>query len=119
MKKKSASRSAFFNSRVISFVFCAICALLALLAFGLYPGGNALARQRQSSVQDQSSAQEFTEGNLQSLQIPDASQGSGSEIAPNNAFIPAAPLVASCPLTVLVNDGSTSGNARAPSTRYA
>jgi hypothetical protein len=51
MKKKSASRSAFFNPRVlISFAFCAIGVLLALLAFALYPGGNAFARQNQSAA---------------------------------------------------------------------
>ena len=51
MKKKPASKSAFFNPRVlISFAFCAIGVLLALLAFALYPGGNALARQNQSAV---------------------------------------------------------------------
>ena len=47
MKKKSAYRSAFFNPRVlISFAFCAIGVLLALLAFAFYPGGNALAAPR-------------------------------------------------------------------------
>ena len=45
MKKKLASRSAFFNPRfLISFAFC-IGVLAALVAFALYPaGGNALAR---------------------------------------------------------------------------
>ncbi|HEX7518529.1 MAG TPA: hypothetical protein VF345_14715, partial [Chthoniobacterales bacterium] len=51
MKKKSASKSAFLNPRVlISFAFCSIGVFLALLAFALYPGGNAFARQNQSSV---------------------------------------------------------------------
>ena len=51
MKKPLISRSAFFNPRVlISFAFCAIGAVFALLAFALYPGGNALAaRQNQSA----------------------------------------------------------------------
>ena len=43
-EKKPAFRSAFFNPRVlISFAVCAIGALLALLAFALYPGGTARA----------------------------------------------------------------------------
>src|SRR5450631_1569361 len=55
MKKRSTYRSAFFNPRVlISFAFCAIGVLLALLAFAFYPGGNALAaprpQQNQSGV---------------------------------------------------------------------
>ena len=53
MKKKSpSSKSAFFNPRVlISFAFCAIAVFLTLLAFALYPGGNAFARQNQSGGQ--------------------------------------------------------------------
>src|SRR5204862_8097912 len=51
MKKQHASRSAFFNPRfLISFAFCTIGVLLALVAFALYPGGNALAKQNQSGV---------------------------------------------------------------------
>src|SRR3981081_3909047 len=65
MKKKPASKSAFFTPRVlISFAFCAIGLLLALLAFALYPGGNALAKAPavsapfvQTSVHVTSSAQ--------------------------------------------------------------
>ncbi len=46
MKKKSTSRSAFFNPRfLISFAFCALGAVIALFAFAAYPGGNAFARQ--------------------------------------------------------------------------
>ena len=49
MKKKPASKSAFFNPRVlISFAFCSVGVLLALVGFALYPGGNAFARQNQS-----------------------------------------------------------------------
>src|SRR5437764_15133353 len=52
MKKKPASKSAFFTPRVlISLAFCATGVLLTLLAFALYPGGNAFARQDQSSLQ--------------------------------------------------------------------
>jgi hypothetical protein len=51
MKKTSASRSAFFSPRVLtSFAFCAIGVLLALLAFALYPGGDAFARQDQPNA---------------------------------------------------------------------
>jgi len=86
-----------------------ICAVLALVVFGLYPGGNALARQRQSEAQDQfGSAHDFTPGNIQSLQGPNSAQGTG--------LISNSPLVG-CTSTVLLNDGSTSGNARAPQTR--
>ena len=50
MKKKPASRSAFFNPRVlISFAFCSIGVLLALLAFALYPGATALAKGAQQN----------------------------------------------------------------------
>src|ERR1051325_5047997 len=52
MKRKSASQSAFFASRVvIIFVFCATAVLAGLLAFALYPGGRAFARQNQSGFQ--------------------------------------------------------------------
>ena len=62
MKKKPAFRSAFFNPRVlISFAVCAIGVLLALLAFALYPGGNARA---QGPQQAQSSVPEFTQENV-------------------------------------------------------
>ena len=45
MKKKSISRSAFFNSRVlIGFGFCLIGVVLALLGSGLYSRGSALAQ---------------------------------------------------------------------------
>ena len=52
MKKKSASRSAFFNPRVlISLAFCAIGVFLALFAFAVYPGATAQASQNQPDVQ--------------------------------------------------------------------
>src|SRR5438874_394599 len=52
MKKKPATKSAFFNTRVlIGLAFCSIALVLTLVAFALYPGGNALARQNQSIVQ--------------------------------------------------------------------
>src|SRR5450631_704185 len=52
MKTKSLHRSAFFNPRVlISFAFCTIGVLLALLAFAFYPGGNALAAPKQQQNQ--------------------------------------------------------------------
>src|SRR3954470_188954 len=45
MKKRPASKSAFFTPRiVISLALCATGLLVALLAFSLYPGGYALAR---------------------------------------------------------------------------
>src|SRR4029077_3866808 len=45
MKKNSASKSAFFNPRfLIGFIFCLGGVFLALLGFGLYPGGSALAQ---------------------------------------------------------------------------
>src|SRR5439155_17682518 len=54
MKKQPASKSAFFNPRLlIGLAFCSIGLLLALLAFALYPGGHALA---QGERQDQSNA---------------------------------------------------------------
>src|SRR5215210_2660266 len=51
MKKKPVSKSAFFNSRaLISFAFCVIGVFLSLLAFSLYPGGNAFAKQDQPAA---------------------------------------------------------------------
>src|SRR5207302_4397398 len=45
MKKKSSSKSAFFNPRfLIGFIFCLAGVFQALLGFGLYPGGSALAQ---------------------------------------------------------------------------
>ena len=53
MKKKPSSKSAFFNPRVLTgLASCSIGLLLALLAFALYPCGNALA---QGPQQDQAS----------------------------------------------------------------
>src|SRR5258708_37896883 len=50
MKKKLASKSAFFTRRVvISFAFCAVCVLVALLAFSLYSGGYAFAENPDAS----------------------------------------------------------------------
>jgi hypothetical protein len=49
MKKKSSSKSAFFNFRVLLFL-CATGALLVLAAFGARPGGSA---KPQLSAQDQ------------------------------------------------------------------
>jgi Zinc carboxypeptidase len=50
MKKKLASKSAFFTPRVvISFAFCAIGVLVALLAFSLYSGGYAFAENPDAS----------------------------------------------------------------------
>lgn len=58
MKKKPTSQSAFFNRRIlVSLAFCSIGILLALLAFALYPGGNALAQGQQ---QNQPAAQSLT-----------------------------------------------------------
>jgi hypothetical protein len=45
MKTKPTSQLAFFNLRVLlSFAFCSIGVLLALVAFALYPGATALAQ---------------------------------------------------------------------------
>src|SRR2546423_5941143 len=53
MKKRPSSQSAFFSPRfLIALAFCSIGLLLALLAFALSPGGNALA---QGPQQDQAS----------------------------------------------------------------
>src|SRR5207302_658275 len=46
MKKKSSSKSACFNPRLlIGFIFCLAGVFLALLGFALYPGGSALAQR--------------------------------------------------------------------------
>ena len=51
MKKKPASQSAYFNPRfLISFAFCVIGAVIALVAFAAYPGGNAFARQEKAAT---------------------------------------------------------------------
>ena len=50
MKKKPASKSAFFTPRVvISIAFCAIGVLVALLAFSLYSGSYAFAENPAAS----------------------------------------------------------------------
>jgi hypothetical protein len=50
MKKEPASKPAFFTPRVvISLAFCAICVLVALLAFSLYSGGYAFAESPDAS----------------------------------------------------------------------
>ncbi len=79
MKKKSASRSAFFNPRfLISFAFCAIGVFLTLLAFALYPGATALARQDKPDVAAQSDVLSLqgrltNESNLPPLSVIDMS----------------------------------------------
>src|SRR5205823_10073725 len=61
MKKKPASKSAFFNPRVlISFAFCATGVLLGLLAFALYPGGNARAQGPQQNQSDVPGVEQIT-----------------------------------------------------------
>ena len=51
MKKKPASKSAFFNTRVsIGFSFFLLSLVLALMAFNASPGGNAFARQEQAAA---------------------------------------------------------------------
>src|SRR2546428_7312853 len=53
MKKKLASKSAFFNSRVlIGFVFCLVGVFLALLGLGLYPGASARAQGPKQNQKD-------------------------------------------------------------------
>jgi hypothetical protein len=50
MRKKFSSKSAFFIPRVlIGFGLCLVCALVALLAFAVYPGASALAQGPNSS----------------------------------------------------------------------
>src|ERR1043166_8668724 len=45
MKTKSASKSAFFNPRILlSFVLCSIAILLALVGLGLFSGGSLSAQ---------------------------------------------------------------------------
>jgi len=59
MKKISTYRSAFLNPRIlISFAFCALGVLVALLAFSLYSGGHAFA---QVPLQDESNVPDFVE----------------------------------------------------------
>src|SRR2546429_903278 len=99
MKKRAASKSAFFTPRVlIGVAFCSIGLLLALLAFALYPGGNALA---QGPQQDQASVTEALALEQQDVAMPETedasrtlgtqeiivSQGLGDSIVePNNIF---------------------------------
>src|SRR5438105_2069281 len=89
MKKKSASRSAFFNSRIfLTLTACAIVALIGLLAFALYPGGKALARDNQSSAQastrQNSPVNQHSLLSTQSVTITDISEGA----APAGSFYP-------------------------------
>jgi hypothetical protein len=61
MKKNLASQSAFFNRRfLISFAFCSVGVVLALLAFALYPGANALANQSTSPARSLTSEEAHT-----------------------------------------------------------
>ena len=114
MKKKSAARSAFFNPRVNQ--FCVLADLRRSGVACLWPLPRwerpcaAKAFERAGSIGTRT---DFTQGNLQSLRIPNAAQEMQSRKA---AFISNLRSWA-CPTTVLLNDGSTSGNARAPQTR--
>ncbi|HEV2839683.1 MAG TPA: hypothetical protein VGW39_00005, partial [Chthoniobacterales bacterium] len=111
MKKTSPSQSAFFDPRaLISFAFCSAGVLLALLAFSLYPGGRVLAQgQRQDQIESYQVEGDQAEANLVQ----------SNQIEPNNNSVALTPpLQSSCVLSVLPTDGGTSGNARAPSTRF-
>ena len=120
MKKKPASKSAFFNPRVlIGFSFCLLGLVLALLAFAAYPGGNAFARQDQPA-QPEVVAYE----NLPVFEASASPEVSIDQVAQENVAAPDRGLIqvpdqTSCPRTVLATDGSTSANARAPATRFA
>src|SRR5207249_8048803 len=54
MKKNPASKSGFFNPRLLfAFALCSVGVLLALLGLGVYPGASAFAqgpKQNQSSI---------------------------------------------------------------------
>src|ERR1051325_3161557 len=86
MKKKPNSRSAFLNARfLVSLACCALGVLLALVAFALYPGGNALATQNESNAP----AQQYTDQPLISGAAQLAMDGL---VAPNvQAFQPVNP----------------------------
>src|SRR5436190_19883404 len=127
MNKNPTSKSAFFNPRVlIGLAFCAIGLLLALFAFALYPGGNALA---QRPAQDQPSVPGYQQQDETALELPEIegtgtrdiimSQGVGSEIQPNDTFDTETPFVSSCVVTALPNNGGLSGNERAPNTNFS
>src|SRR5438105_4932324 len=78
MKTKSASQSAFFNSRVlISLAFCATGLFLALLVFAFYPGGNAFARQNQSDSQG------LAQESIPMLKSAFGTSGSAMPVMPN------------------------------------
>jgi len=129
--KKRSPQSAFFTPRVlIGLAFCSIGLLLALLAFALYPGGNALAQRPQ---QDQASVAERLTLEQQDVMLPETedasrtlgtqeiilSQGLGDPIVePNNIFGVTTPFVAACVATVLPNNGGLSANERAPNTNF-
>src|SRR6266446_3928920 len=118
MKKRAASKSAFFTPRLlIGVALCSIGLLLALLAFALYPGGNALA---QGPRQDQTSVAEGLASEQRDVMLPETedasralgtreivvSQGFGDLIAePSNTFGTTTPFVTSCAVTVLPNNG--------------
>src|SRR5678815_5491639 len=122
MKKHSASRSAFFISRVlISVAFCSIVFFLASLVFALYPDGRALA-QSQNVEQTNGSGQ--TEQYYTAREVPGVPKSFTKEIstpdrvALNNSN-PSPPLQStSCVATVLPNNGGLSGNERAPHTNF-
>ena len=121
MKKKPASKSAFFNQRVlIGFSFCLLGLVLALLAFAAYPGGNAFARQEQAAapaVVQQSAAAPEALGAEKNFPILDLL--TPEQVNARDNSLPQTPDQASCSLTVLPTDGSSSANARAPATRFA
>src|SRR5450432_1169162 len=86
MKKRPASRSAFFNPRfLISCAFCAIGVLLALLAFAVYPGGAALAKGR---PQDQPTVPELAQ---------DSATARDDSLTQAPLSAPSAPVVSTAP----------------------
>src|SRR5215831_9677422 len=116
MKKRSAQHSAFFNGRLlVSLALASIGFLLALLTFALYPGGNALA---QIQVSPHLAQEEETQESPQILGTTEISlpQEPDSTLQPNETID--TPLVGSCIVTALPNNGGLSGNERGPHTGY-
>ncbi|HKP03962.1 MAG TPA: hypothetical protein VJU77_11470 [Chthoniobacterales bacterium] len=88
MKKRSASRSAFFSPRVLM-TCCAIGVLLVLLAFALDPGGTARAQgsqQNQQTGQARPLTPEEARGLVAALK-PLLNQSSKACNSASNAFV--------------------------------
>src|SRR5215210_9051297 len=116
MKKKPASRSAFFNPRAL-FGFGIFSMALFLALFALARPASPVKSIPTPEVASNVAADSFAVENVQGDQMPVSLQLPAQELEYGNVVVPQQ--ATSCTVSVLPNTAAASTFARAPSTRYA